>query len=266
MNERLGMLLLRKRRELAEQSRVKPMTKTQQRDYMRDFMKNNSASVYNQGWTIKKVKALSIEQLRLEFEYIQQHLERSNLLNFRRSTFRPKPTLDAPSAKRANQGAPQVPAASSQVPAGVPAAPSFPADVLVHAATSSALADILVPAVSSAHAAASVPAETVVHTAASYVDDPLNASEHVSTEPTVAVPIPSSLRTRRKHIAKKRVTLIVDMADVAMIKFDSDSDSDDDPLPYSPYAGALWRMRKPVISGVIRTAGAFAAGVSILVL
>nr|GEX13041.1 xylulose kinase-1 [Tanacetum cinerariifolium] len=37
MNERLGMLLLRKRRELAKQSRVKPMTKTQQRDYMRDF-------------------------------------------------------------------------------------------------------------------------------------------------------------------------------------------------------------------------------------
>nr|GEY79568.1 copia protein [Tanacetum cinerariifolium] len=60
MNERLGMLLLRKRRELAEQSRVKPMTKTQQRDYIRDFIKNNSASVYNQGWTMKKVKALSI--------------------------------------------------------------------------------------------------------------------------------------------------------------------------------------------------------------
>nr|GFA70307.1 JmjC domain-containing protein [Tanacetum cinerariifolium] len=79
MNERLGMLLLRKRCELVEQSRVKPMTKTQQRDYMRDFVKNNSASVYNQGWTKKKVKALSIEQLRLEFEYIQQHLERSNL-------------------------------------------------------------------------------------------------------------------------------------------------------------------------------------------
>nr|GFB15896.1 hypothetical protein [Tanacetum cinerariifolium] len=154
MNERLGMLLLRKRRELAMQSRVKPMTKTQQRDYMRDFVKNNSDSVYNQGWTMKKVKALSIEQLRLEFKYIQQHLERSNLLNFRRSTFRHKPTLDAPSAKRANQGAPQV-------PTGVPAAPSFPADVSVHAAPSSTSADILVPAVSSAHAAASVPTKTV---------------------------------------------------------------------------------------------------------
>nr|GFB35425.1 aminoacyl-tRNA synthetase, class 1a, anticodon-binding [Tanacetum cinerariifolium] len=224
MNERLGMLLLRKRQELAAQSRVKPMTKTQQRDYMRDFVKNNSALVYNQGWTMKKVKALSIEQLQLEFKYIQQHLERSNLLNFWRSAFRPKPTLDALSAKRANQGAPQVPAASSQVPAGVPAAPSFPADVSVHAATSSAPTDISIPVVSSAHAAASVPTETVVHTAESHVDDPLTASEHVSTEPTVVAPTPSSLRTRRKHIAKKWVTPIVDMADAAMIKFDSDRD------------------------------------------
>nr|GFA87482.1 JmjC domain-containing protein [Tanacetum cinerariifolium]GFA88193.1 JmjC domain-containing protein [Tanacetum cinerariifolium] len=135
MNERLGMLLLRKRGELAEQSRVKPMTKTQQRDYIMDFVKNNSASVYNQGWTMKKVKALSIAQLQLEFEYIHRHLERSNLENFRRFTFRPKPTLDAPSAKRANPGVPQVPAASSQVPAGVLAALSFAADVSVSAAT-----------------------------------------------------------------------------------------------------------------------------------
>nr|GEW10561.1 hypothetical protein [Tanacetum cinerariifolium]GEW13150.1 hypothetical protein [Tanacetum cinerariifolium] len=101
-------------------------------------------------------------------------------------------------------------------------------------------ADISVPAVSPAHAAASVPAETVVHTAESHLDDPLTASEHVSTEPTVVAPTPSSSRKRRKHIAKKRVTLIVDMADAALIKFDSDSGSDDDPLPYAPYAG--WKM------------------------
>nr|GEV29932.1 xylulose kinase-1 [Tanacetum cinerariifolium] len=53
MNERLGMLLMRKRRELAEQSRVKPMNTTQQQD----FVKNQSASVYNQGWTMKQVPA-----------------------------------------------------------------------------------------------------------------------------------------------------------------------------------------------------------------
>nr|GFA42938.1 hypothetical protein [Tanacetum cinerariifolium] len=172
MNERLGMLLLRKRRELAEQSRVKPMTKTQQRDYMRDFVKNNSASVC--------------------------------------FTFRPKATLDAPPAKRANQEAPQVPTVSSQDPAGVTDAPSIPVDVSLSAATSSAPADISVPAVSIDHAAVS---------------------------PTVAAPTPSSSRHRRKHIAKKWVTPIVDVADAAMIKFNSDSDSDDDPLPYAP-----WRL------------------------
>nr|GFB43582.1 hypothetical protein [Tanacetum cinerariifolium] len=292
MNERLGMLLMRKRRELAEQSRVKPMTKTQQRDYMRDFVKNCSASVYNQGWTMNKVKTLSIDQLRLEFEYIQRHLERSNLLNFRRSTFRPKPTLDAPPAKRANQEAPQVPAVSTQDPVGVPAAPSIPADASLPAASSSDPAAIPVPAVSIAHAAVSVPAEPIVHSAASHMndplttpehgsseptvvaptlsssrhrrkhiakkrvtpivdvpivhsaashmDDPLTTLEHGSSEPTVVAPTLSSSRHRRKHIAKKRVTPIVDVADAVIIKFDSDSDSDDDPLPYAPYAG--WEM------------------------
>nr|GFA08901.1 synaptobrevin, longin-like domain protein [Tanacetum cinerariifolium] len=124
MNERLGMLLLRKRRELATQSRVKPMTKPQQRDYMRDFVKNNSASVYNQGWTMKKV------------------------------------------------------------PAVVPAVPSSAADVSVFAAT------------------------------------------------TPEVPAAE----RRKHIAKNP---IVDIADAALIKFDSDSGSDDDPLRHTKHFTSL---------------------------
>nr|GEX76099.1 aminoacyl-tRNA synthetase, class 1a, anticodon-binding [Tanacetum cinerariifolium] len=183
MNERLGMLLLCKRRELAEQSRVKPMTKTQQRDYIRDFVKNNSALVYNQGWTMKK------------------------------------PTLDAPSAKRANQGVPQVPAASSHVPASVPAAPSFATDVSISAATTPE-----VPA------AESRPADTPT------------AFAYVSVESSVAASTPSSSRKRRKHIAKKRVTPTVDIADDALIKFDSDSGSDDDPLSYAPYAG--WEMKQ----------------------
>nr|GFB60970.1 hypothetical protein [Tanacetum cinerariifolium] len=70
--------------------------------------------------------------------------------------------LDAPPTKRANQGAPQVPAVSSQDPAGVTDAPSIPVDVSLSAATSSAPADISVPAVSIAHAAVSVPAEPTI--------------------------------------------------------------------------------------------------------
>nr|GEV21086.1 hypothetical protein [Tanacetum cinerariifolium] len=170
MNERLGMLLMRKRHELAEQSRVKPMTKTQQRDYMRDFVKKCSASDH----------------------------------------------------------------------AGVPAAPSIPIDASLPAASSSDPTVIPVPDVFIAHATVSVPAEPMVHSAESHTDDPLTAPEHGSSEPTVAAPTPSSSRHRRKHIAKKWVTPIVDVADAAMIKFDNDSDNDDDPLPYAPYAG--WEM------------------------
>nr|GFB86726.1 late embryogenesis abundant protein, LEA-14 [Tanacetum cinerariifolium] len=85
-----------------------------------------------------------------------------------------------------------------------------------------------------------VPAVTKVHTDESRLDNPHTASEHVSTKPTVDATTPSSSRTRRKHLAKKWVTPIVDIADAALIKFDSASDSDDYPLPYAPYAG--WEM------------------------
>nr|GFD03541.1 hypothetical protein [Tanacetum cinerariifolium] len=59
---------------------------------------------------------------------------------------------------------------------------------------------------------------------------------------------PSSSRRRRKQISKKRVPPIVDVADVELIKFDSDSESDGDPLPYAPYAG--WEM-VPTLFGFI---------------
>nr|GEW56426.1 ribonuclease H-like domain, reverse transcriptase, RNA-dependent DNA polymerase [Tanacetum cinerariifolium] len=193
MNEWLGMILMRKRRELAEQSRVKPMNKTHQRDFMRDFVKNQSASVYNQGWTMKQVKALSIAQLKHEFEYIQRTLERSNLLNFKRTTFRPMLTLEAPSAKRARQEVPQdVHAASSQVPTSVHAAPFTVVVVSVPAAPSIA-ADVLVSA------APSIPADTEVHADESCLDDTQTASEHVSTKHTVDESTPSTSRIRQGH-------------------------------------------------------------------
>nr|GEV46946.1 hypothetical protein [Tanacetum cinerariifolium] len=234
MIERLGMLFMRKQWELAERSWVKPMNKMQQQNFMRDFVKNQSASVYNQGWTMKQVNVLSIAQLKHEFEYIQRTLERTNLLNFKRTTFRPTPTLKAPSAKRARQGVPQdVHAASSQVLAGVSATQSTAVAVSVPAASSIA-ADVSVSAAPSVHA------DTEVHADESRLDDTQTASEHVSTEHTADESTPSCSRTRRKQLAKKMVTPIVDVADDALIKFDSASDSDDDPLPYAPFAG--WEL------------------------
>nr|GEU56689.1 uncharacterized mitochondrial protein AtMg00810-like [Tanacetum cinerariifolium] len=146
--------------------------------------------------------------------------------------------LDSPPAKRATQGAPPVPAVSSQDPASVLAAPLISTDASLPTASLSDHAIIPVPTVSIAHAAVSVLAEPMVHPAESPMDPHLTAPVHGSFEPTVAVHSPSSLRHHRKHIAKKWVTPIVDVADAAMLKFDSDSD--DDPLPYASYAG--WEM------------------------
>nr|GEX22635.1 xylem bark cysteine peptidase 3 [Tanacetum cinerariifolium] len=151
----------------------------------------------------------------------------------------PTPILEAPSAKRARQGVPQdVHAASSQVPASVPTAPSIAADVSVPAAPSIA-ADVSIPATPSIaadvsiSAAPSVHADTEVDADESRLDDTQTASEHVSAEHTVDESTPSSSRRRRKQIAKKRVTPIVDVAGAALIKFASASESDDDPSPYA---------------------------------
>nr|GEY14773.1 putative ribonuclease H-like domain-containing protein [Tanacetum cinerariifolium] len=62
----------------------------------------------------------------------------------------------------------------------------------------------------------------------------------LSVAAAVSVPAASSIAADILHLAKKRVTPIVDIADAALIKFDSASDSDDDPLSYAPYAD--WEM------------------------
>nr|GFC11189.1 hypothetical protein [Tanacetum cinerariifolium] len=169
MNDRLGMLLMRNRQELAEQSRV---------------------------------KALSLSQLKHEFEYIQRTVEQSNLYNFKRTTFRVAPSLEAPSAKRVRQEVPQdVHAASSQVLASVPTVSSVAAAVSVPAAPS-------------------VATDVSVHAEESTSDDNPTASEQVSAKHIVAASTPLSLHKRRKHLAKKWVTPIVDIVDDALIKFD----------------------------------------------
>nr|GEW70109.1 hypothetical protein [Tanacetum cinerariifolium] len=173
MNERLGMLLMRKRRELVEQSRVKPMNKIQQQDFMWDFVKNQSASVYNQGWTMKQVSAASL-----------------------------------------------------QVLASVPAASSIAADVSVSAVfttTTDVFAALALPADASTHGVESQEESTTV-----------------AFTSGVSHATPSSSRRHRKQIAKKKVTPIVDVADVALIKFYSASESDGDPSPYAPYVS--WEM------------------------
>nr|GFB50777.1 hypothetical protein [Tanacetum cinerariifolium] len=141
-----------------------------------------------------------------EFEYIQRTLERSNLLNFKRTTFRPTSSLEAPSAKRARQGVPQdVHATSLQVPASVPAVPSVASAVSVPAAPSVA-ADVSVLTVPPDPVAGSAHVDTEVHPDESNPHDTSTASEQVFAKHTVAAA----------------------------------SDSDDDPLPYAPYAD--WEM------------------------
>nr|GEZ14038.1 copia protein [Tanacetum cinerariifolium] len=82
-----------------------------------------------------------------------------------------------------------------------------------------------------------------VPAAESRLADIPTASAHVSVEHSVAA--------RHKHIAKKRVTPIVDITGAALIKFDSDSGSDDDPLLWHLYHRAQVHILETVDGRVI---------------
>nr|GEY74689.1 membrane trafficking VPS53 family protein [Tanacetum cinerariifolium] len=153
----------------------------------------------------------------------------------------PKPTLEAPSAKKARQGVPlAVHAASSQVPAALSIA----------AVAEDPTTPTQVPPVTPDLADVAAHVDTEVDANEPRPDDNKTASEQVSIKHTIDETTPSSSRKRRKQLAKKRVTPIVDVADDALIKFDSASESDDDPSPYAPYAS--WEM-VPTPFGSIHT-------------
>nr|GEX45065.1 putative ribonuclease H-like domain-containing protein [Tanacetum cinerariifolium] len=156
-----------------------------------------------------------------------------------------------------------------QVPAGVLAAPSIAADVSVSAISTTkadvSVSELPIPTSGSVGVLTGVTEATttsipdppppttstkIPHTPTSIPGQ--TASEQGSAEHTVDVSTtvaftfgvshatPSSLGRCHKQIAKKRVTPIVDVANVNLIKFDNASKSDGDPLPYAPYAS--WEM------------------------
>nr|GEW75988.1 hypothetical protein [Tanacetum cinerariifolium] len=204
MNERLGMLLMRKRRELAEQSRV-------------------PASVLVTPSIAADVSVSAISTITADvFAALTLPAE-----------------LPIPTSGSVGVSTGVTEAMTTTSIDGSPS-PSVAEDPTTPTQVTPVTPDL---AVVFAHA------DTEVHADESRPDDNQPASKQVSAEHTIDVSTtvvftygvshatPSSSRRRRKQIAKKRVTLIVDVAAVDLIKFDSASESDGDPSPYAPYAG-----------------------------
>lgn len=87
---------------------------------MQQFVKNQSSSLYNSGWTMTQVKRFSDAQLIKEFEKIRNAFERAQILLIIRSLARPKPALEELATKRTKYSD----AAGSTLPADVVVASS----------------------------------------------------------------------------------------------------------------------------------------------
>lgn len=71
---KLAELIRKKQQALAEklakEKRDRPMTQAQQREYMQNFVKNQSSAVYNTRWSMTQVKRFTNAQLIEKFERI----------------------------------------------------------------------------------------------------------------------------------------------------------------------------------------------------
>ncbi|GJR21847.1 hypothetical protein Tco_0970374 [Tanacetum coccineum] len=94
----------RNRRQITEQKakarRDRLMSQAEQMDFMRTFVKNQSLTIYNKGWTMTYVKSLSIYRLKEAFERLQSHLSTLTQQDFTRASKRLGDELEQPSSKR----------------------------------------------------------------------------------------------------------------------------------------------------------------------
>ncbi|GJR45734.1 hypothetical protein Tco_1313837 [Tanacetum coccineum] len=106
-------MINKKKKYYAEQKakakRDKPMTQAQQRDYMRTFIKNQSTSLYSEGWIMVQLNKLTFEELKQEFEKLIRSIERIVPMRSEERIKRPGIELEQePSKKQKTVGSKEV--------------------------------------------------------------------------------------------------------------------------------------------------------------
>ncbi|GKD49320.1 hypothetical protein Tco_1278296, partial [Tanacetum coccineum] len=100
----MAALIKRKKQALAEklvkEKKERPMTQVQQRNYMRQFVKNQSSALYSTRWTKAKVEHFTDTQLKEEFENIQKALANTKVQAFCNTLKRTSTELEEPSSKK----------------------------------------------------------------------------------------------------------------------------------------------------------------------
>ena len=101
---RMNQIKAQQQRKLAalrqQKQRSAPMKQSEVTNFMRQFVRNQSAAIYNRPLDAKTVKGLHKWQLEEEYEKICRALERTRLQSAQHNLFRPKPTQTEAAAKR----------------------------------------------------------------------------------------------------------------------------------------------------------------------
>nr|GEY16573.1 aminoacyl-tRNA synthetase, class 1a, anticodon-binding [Tanacetum cinerariifolium]GEY23650.1 aminoacyl-tRNA synthetase, class 1a, anticodon-binding [Tanacetum cinerariifolium]GEY23833.1 aminoacyl-tRNA synthetase, class 1a, anticodon-binding [Tanacetum cinerariifolium] len=127
---RIDALIKRKKQALAEklaqERKDRPMTQGQQRNYMRQFVKNQSCAVYSTGWSMARIKSFTDDQLKEEFEKIQKVISNIQIQSFSRTLKRTGPVLEEPSSKRQKSSEAHIPSVPEVPQSPVVSSPKYP--------------------------------------------------------------------------------------------------------------------------------------------
>ncbi|GJV81121.1 hypothetical protein Tco_1516991 [Tanacetum coccineum] len=184
---------------------------------MRNFVKNQSTSLYNSGWTMAQVKRFTDTQLKEEFDKIQRALA---------SQVATQDPTDLAAGGTVS--------ATETVFAGIASTTGvafIPADTPTHPAVTIDSTTTTIPTAPNP----SNPASTPSHDADA---DPTDVTQHASTpaDPPISSTSLTGKPKRIKQTARKHAPKpLLDMDDPSFLKFDLGSDSEEELVPWAAF-------------------------------
>nr|GEV29635.1 hypothetical protein [Tanacetum cinerariifolium] len=151
-------LMNQRRKAIAEMKdkakRDKPITLTQQKEFMRTFVKNQSSAIYTTGWTWKDVRGLTDDQLQIVYDKIRRAVDLATAKDHHQQLKRSAETLESSNSKKLKSSHNTTQLAELQEPTSVFAGAPIPAITSIPAVTS-VLDGSSIPAVTPSAAGAS---------------------------------------------------------------------------------------------------------------
>nr|GEW49830.1 ribonuclease H-like domain-containing protein [Tanacetum cinerariifolium] len=219
----------------AKAKRDKPMTPTQQKEFMHTLVKNQSSAIYTTGWTWKDVRGLTDDQLQIVYDKIRRAVNLATAKDHHQHLKRSGETLESLDSKKLKSSHSTTQPAELQAPTSVSAGAPIPAVTPILAVT-------CIPGVTFIPAGSSIPARIPITAgvsttagASGFASEAIVPIIELLDSPLKDTSIPLDLKTEehdvhlRKPSRKKSIARRRSLPSAYKPKFDALPFDEDDP-------------------------------------